>query len=199
LTECGTQYGAVQFRFANSWVETGFNKLDTRTLRLGGTLSQQRRICGTPSVLVGHCTPRLPKISPILSRIQKTNYLALLNLCRNASAALQHGGEVVILKNSVPRTGASTGVVEIIVADNGRGMTDEVLRRAFDSNFMTKPVGEGSGLGLRQVQQFVQESSGTIEIKPEVDVGTAVRMLLQPVSRLADGNCVELSNSIAAF
>lgn len=71
-TECGTRYSAVQFRFANSWVEIGFNKMDTRTLRPGGTLSQQRSICGTPSVLVGHFTPRLPKISPILPRIQKT-------------------------------------------------------------------------------------------------------------------------------
>jgi hypothetical protein len=34
--------------------------------------------------------------------------------------------------------------------------------------------------------------------KSEVDVGTAVRMMLRPVSRLADGNCVDLPNSIAA-
>jgi hypothetical protein len=45
-------------------------------------------------------------------------YFALLNLCRNASAAPQDAREVVILaKNSVPRPGASTGIVEIIVAD----------------------------------------------------------------------------------
>jgi signal transduction histidine kinase len=103
-------------------------------------------------------------------------YFALLNLCRNASAPLQDGGEVVILaENSVPRAGASTGVVEVVVADNGSGMADEVLRRAFDSNFTTKPVGQGSGLGLGHVQQFVQESGGAIEIKSEVGVGTAVR------------------------
>ena len=119
---------------------------------------------------------------------QEDLYFALLDLCSNASAALQHNGEVVIFaKNSVPRPGASTGVVEIIVADDGSGMTDEVLRRAFDSNFTTKPVGQGSGLGLGQVQQFVQESGGAIEIKFEVGVGTAVRMLL-PVSRPTDGN-----------
>jgi signal transduction histidine kinase len=111
-------------------------------------------------------------------------YFALLNLCLNASAALQHGGEVVIsAKNCVPPPGASTGLVEIIVADNGSGMTDGVLRRGFDSSFATKRVGQGSGLGLGQVQQFVQESGGTIEIKSEVGVGTVVRMLLQPVSR----------------
>jgi signal transduction histidine kinase len=125
-------------------------------------------------------------------------YFALLNLCRNASAALQHGGEVVIsAKNSVPRPGASTEVVEIIVADNGSGMTDEVLQRAFNANFTTKPDGQGSGLGLGQVQQFVRESGGAIEIKSEVGVGTAVRIMLLPVSRPAYGNSVDLCNSIA--
>jgi signal transduction histidine kinase len=125
-------------------------------------------------------------------------YFALLNLCRNASAALR--GEVVILaKNSVPVRGASTKVVEIIVADNGSGMADEVLRRAFVSNFRTKPVGQGSGLGLGQVQRFVQESGGAVEIKSEVGVGTTVRMMMMPVSRPVDGNSVDLSNSIATF
>jgi signal transduction histidine kinase len=121
-------------------------------------------------------------------------YFALLNLCRNASAALQDGGEVVIsAKNSLPRPGALTGTVEIMVADNGSGMTDEVLRRAFDSNFTTKPVGQGSGLGLGQVQQFVQESGGAMEIESEPGIGTAVRMMLLPVLRRVDGDRVDLS------
>jgi signal transduction histidine kinase len=77
-------------------------------------------------------------------------------------------------------------------------MADDVLRQAFDSNFTTKPVGQGSGLGPGQVQQFVQQSGGAIGIKSEVGVGTAGRMLL-PVSRPADGNSVDLPNSIATF
>lgn len=110
-------------------------------------------------------------------------YFALLNLCRNASAALEDGGEVVIsAKNSVPRPGAVTGAVEIIVADNGSGMTDEVLHRAFDTNFTTKPVGQGSGLGLGQVRQFVQGSGGAIEIESAVGIGTAVRMMMLPAT-----------------
>jgi signal transduction histidine kinase len=90
-------------------------------------------------------------------------------------------------------------LVEIIVADDGSGVTDEVLRRAFDSNFTTKPVGQGSGLGFGQVQQFVQESGGAIEIRSEVGVGTTVRVMLLSVSRPAGGNGVDLSNSIATF
>ena len=121
-------------------------------------------------------------------------YFALLNLCRNASAALQDGGEVVIsAKNSVPRPGELIGAVEIIVADNGSGMTDEVLWRAFDTNFTTKPVGQGSGLGLSQVQQFVHTSGGAIEIESEVGIGTAVLMMLPPVSRPVDRNIVDRS------
>ena len=125
---------------------------------------------------------------------------ALVEPGRSFHTALPHDGEVAIsAKNSVPRPGASTGVVEIIVADNGSGMTDEVLRRAFDSNFTISTVGQGSGLGLGQVQQFVQQSGGAVEIKSAVGIGTAVRVMLLPASRPADGNSVDLSNSIATF
>jgi anti-sigma regulatory factor (Ser/Thr protein kinase) len=121
-------------------------------------------------------------------------YFALLNLCRNANAALHDGGEVVIsAKNTLPRPGALTGAVEIIVADNGSGMTDDVLERAFDTNFTTKPLGQGSGLGLGQVLQFVQESGGAMEIESEPGMGTAVRMMLLPVLRRVDGDRVDLS------
>ncbi|KRR22722.1 ATP-binding protein [Bradyrhizobium retamae] len=107
------------------------------------------------------------------------------------------GGDTAIFaKNSVPRPGASTGVIEIIVADNESGLAGEALRQAFDSNFSTKPVGQGLGLG--QVERFVQESGSSIEIKSKVSIGTAERMLL-PVSRPGDGNSADLSNSIATF
>lgn len=122
-------------------------------------------------------------------------YFALLNLCRNASAALQYDGVVVIsARNSVPRPGVSPGVVEITVADNGGGMTEAVLRQAFDTNFTTKPAGQGSGLGFSQVRQFVQASGGAIEIKSEVGLGTAVRLMLLPVSSASDGGHADLSN-----
>jgi hypothetical protein len=87
--------------------------MDTLTLRPGGTLSRQRRICGTPSVLVFHFTPRLAKISPILWLIQRI-FTSLSSICVAMRAhPLQDGDEVVILaKNRVPRAGASTGVAK---------------------------------------------------------------------------------------
>jgi hypothetical protein len=48
-------------------------------------------------------------------------------------------------------------------------------------------LGQGSSLGLGQVQRFVRESGSAIEIKFEISIGTAVRML-PPVLRPTDGN-----------
>jgi hypothetical protein len=105
-------------RYAKQRRDRNRRAMDTLTLRPGRTLPQQRRICGTPSVLAFHFTPRLPEISPILWLIQRT--FTSRSPCRSASATPQDGGEVAIsAKNGVPRPGASTGVVEIIIADTG--------------------------------------------------------------------------------
>jgi hypothetical protein len=49
------------------------------------------------------------------------------------------------------------------------------------------------------VEDLKRTLSRAIEIKSEVGIGTAVRMMLLPVSRPADGNSDDLSNSIATF
>jgi signal transduction histidine kinase len=51
----------------------------------------------------------------------------------------------------------NTNQVEIRIADNGAGMTDEVSQKAFDPFFTTKPVGSGTGLGLAISYQIVVE------------------------------------------
>ncbi|MDJ0707085.1 MAG: response regulator [Leptolyngbyaceae cyanobacterium MO_188.B28] len=53
---------------------------------------------------------------------------------------------------------ANTLVIQI--QDNGVGMTDTVKQRAFDYLYTTKPVGQGTGLGLFIVRQIVEEKHG---------------------------------------
>ena len=50
--------------------------------------------------------------------------------------------------------------VQILIADNGQGMAEDVRSRIFDPFFTTKPVGQGTGLGLSISYQIVTEQHG---------------------------------------
>jgi signal transduction histidine kinase len=106
-------------------------------------------------------------------------YFALLNLCRNSADAMPDGGVITVAgRNVEPSSGAVRGFVEIVVADDGEGMPEEVLSQAFTPYFTTKPVGSGTGLGLLQVQRFAEGRSGAVSIESERGVGTLVRLFL---------------------
>lgn len=105
-------------------------------------------------------------------------YFALLNLCRNADAAMLDGGMLTITANNVdPLPAAPRGAVVISVADTGAGMSEKVLARAFEPYYTTKATGDGTGLGLCQVRDFVEHSGGAIRLESAVGVGTTVRMV----------------------
>ena len=62
--------------------------------------------------------------------------------------------------------------LRITVADTGIGMTPDVLRRAADPFFTTKPVGQGTGLGLNIVQRLIKEAKGALRVQTRVGEGT---------------------------
>jgi len=68
--------------------------------------------------------------------------------------------------------------VRIRVADSGSGMDPEVLRRATEPFFTTKPQGDGTGLGLSSVYGFVRQSGGGLGIESQPGRGTTVTLLL---------------------
>jgi CheY-like chemotaxis protein len=69
----------------------------------------------------------------------------------------------------------------VTVEDTGEGMKPEVLARALEPFFSTKPVGKGTGLGLAQVYGIAQQSGGTVRIHSREGLGTKVHMLLPRV------------------
>ena len=112
--------------------------------------------------------------------------LALLNIADNARDAMPEGGRFTLCAANltVPaEKAAEVGIpagdyVEIACVDSGQGMKPEVLARAFDPFFTTKPVGQGSGLGLPQVQGFASQSGGAARLESCVGVGTCVVLML---------------------
>ena len=113
-------------------------------------------------------------------------YFALLNLCRNSADAMPDGGTITVAARNVePSAGAVRGFVEIVVADDGEGMPEEVLSQALTPYFTTKAAGSGTGLGLAQVQRFAEGRGGAICIESERGAGTLVRLFLPRVRAAA--------------
>lgn len=111
--------------------------------------------------------------------------LALLNIGVNARDAMLQGGRFRLgarnlrsLGPEIPSQGLSGEFVELTLSDTGAGMTPEVLARAFEPYFTTKPVGLGSGLGLSQVYGFAQQSGGTATIASAPGKGTRITLYL---------------------
>jgi len=99
--------------------------------------------------------------------------LALLNLVLNARDALPDGGSIRIAAAK-----AGDGKVALTVADDGVGMAPDVLRRASEPFYTTKPAGSGTGLGLAQVHGIVEQSGGSLAIDSAPGTGTVVTILL---------------------
>ncbi len=68
--------------------------------------------------------------------------------------------------------------VRLKVADNGCGIADDVLLKIYDPFFTTKPVGEGTGLGLSVVHGIVTAHEGVIVISTRVGQGTTFEVYL---------------------
>lgn len=114
---------------------------------------------------------------------------AILNLAINARDATEGGGALTIGTDPAARArrGGLTGElagpqIVLAVSDTGSGMPPEVLARAFEPFYTTKPVGKGSGLGLAQVWAFATQSGGRVAVDSEPGRGTTFRLYL-PLSQ----------------
>ena len=111
---------------------------------------------------------------------------ALLNLCINARDAMPDGGTLTIETADLALDAAAAAArrlapgdyIRLSVSDTGAGMPPEVMARAFDPFYTTKPLGQGTGLGLSMIYGFVQQSGGHVAIRSQVGKGTRVEIYL---------------------
>nr|WP_272889351.1 ATP-binding protein [Stutzerimonas stutzeri] len=117
-----------------------------------------------------------------------TNQLenALLNLTINARDAMPDGGQLTLVSENLrldeplaQEIGLQSGeYVALGVRDTGVGIPPEKLGYVFDPFYTTKPLGEGTGLGLSMVYGFAKQSGGGVRIESTVGEGTSVWIYL---------------------
>jgi len=152
---------------------------------LGRTL---RQMIGEDVALETSLGPRLPAILADAGQIEQV----LLNLAVNGCDAMPAGGRLTVetaavlvdVEHAAARPGADIGTyVRLRVSDTGAGMAPDVLERVFDPFYSTKPVGEGSGLGLglATVHGIVARAGGVVDLYSEPGLGTTVSVLFPAV------------------
>lgn len=89
----------------------------------------------------------------------------LMNLLINAGQAIPEQGRITIT------TRKAGDYAEIIIEDDGEGMTPEELEHIFEPFFTTKPIGAGTGLGLSISFAIIQDHKGTITVNSKPGEG----------------------------
>ena len=102
---------------------------------------------------------------PLWIRVDEMNQV-WTNLIHNALQAMKFQGTLTVRLQARPE-GA-----QVSISDTGGGIPPEILPRIFDVFFTTKPVGEGSGLGLDIVRRIVETHHGTIQVDSQPGVGS---------------------------
>lgn len=112
--------------------------------------------------------PRLPLIHGDDSQLRQ----ALVALLMNALDATSPGGRIEV---ATRRDGESSVVLS--VGDDGVGIPPENLDKIFNPFFTTKPVGQGTGLGLAMCHGIVASHGGDIRVESKPGSGTRVSLL----------------------
>lgn len=162
-------------------VQTRVFELDEAILGLEGVL---RRALGERSTLALELrgASRVNADPGQLSQV-------LLNLVLNSRDAMPLGGRLSIetwvteLTESYaaqrPGVAVRPGLYAVLaVTDTGHGMAPDTLDHLFEPFYTTKPVGQGTGLGLATVYGIVKQSNGYVWAYSELGLGTTFKIYL---------------------
>jgi len=104
----------------------------------------------------------LPPVECIASQINQV----FMNLLVNAAHAIEEHGTITL------SSGVRDGEAWVEVADSGKGISPEHLKRLFEPFFTTKPVGSGTGLGLSLSFGIIKKHGGRIDVQSTEGEGT---------------------------
>ena len=114
----------------------------------------------------------LPRVMMNVGKISQV----ITNLLINAAQAIEETGRRGKLE--VRTRANSNGTVELIVRDNGCGISDENLQKIFNPFFTTKDEDTGTGLGLSISYEIAREHEGMLSVESELYTGTEFTLTL---------------------
>ena len=118
----------------------------------------------------------------------------LMNLCTNASHAMQEEGGLMEIRlvneelvSPLKHYDLKPGkYVKLTVRDTGHGMTPDILEKIFDPFYTTKDVGEGTGMGLSVVHGIVVSHGGAIFASSEPGKGSIFNVYFPAIEKRLD-------------
>ncbi len=126
----------------------------------------------------------------------------LMNLCTNAYHAMRDHRDprLIVAVSAETIEEPLVGIIDTIaigrylvltVADNGIGMDEYVLERAFEPFYTTKSKGEGTGMGLSVVHGIINTYGGGVVVESAPGAGTTVKVYFPRIDQPGEAEAVE--------
>lgn len=142
------------------------NEVVARTVRLIRNQKAFDRIR-----IIDQLVEDLPEVSGDMNQLQQV----LLNLSLNACEAMPDGGVLTIA------TSSRDDKVFVRLTDSGCGIKAEHLDKIFEPFYTTKPVGQGTGLGLSVSYGIIEQHGGAMEVESREGEGTTFSIALPAI------------------
>lgn len=141
------------------------------------TLALVRYALDKKGIIVQRDYAQVPSAEGNRQQVQQV----LVNLILNAANAMSSTGKITLMTRPWTAADGETGV-EILVGDEGIGMSEEVRQRIFEPFFTTRE--KGNGLGLSISRSLARRYGGDIKVVSEVGKGSQFSVFLRHKARL---------------
>jgi two-component system NtrC family sensor kinase len=171
-------------RFSRTSQIIEFNELDINTVLEETLTFLDHQLMMNQITLRKVYDNNIPKLQGNLGQLQQV----FTNIVLNAMHASRPGSSIVVGSRFLPSLGEFAGAVEVSIADEGTGISEENLKKIFEPFFTTKEIGKGTGLGLSVSYGIIKEHGGEIKVKSKLGAGTTFTIILplEKKSSLAD-------------
>jgi CheY-like chemotaxis protein len=175
----------------------GFSRLhepSRRPVQLGAVVTEATQLLRALLPPMVELRVDIARDCPCLLGDATALHQVVMNLGTNAWHALPTSGgairvrvEHVLAPPPIPELGALPAgpLLHLTVEDNGHGMDAATKARIFEPLFTTKPLGQGTGLGLAGVLSIITSHGGAVHVESEPGRGSCFSVWLPPIDESA--------------